>query len=89
VIRAKCVGEKDGHPAEAVVELIDYYDEVTGFTAMQRLTGWHASIVAILAAQGQVHRGVIPVELAIPGPVMVEEAGRRGFSIREHIAAVD
>jgi len=89
VIRAKCTGEKDGRPAEAVVELIDHYDEETGFTAMQRLTGWHASIVAILAAEGRIRHGAIPVEVAIPGPVMVEEAVRRGFSIREHVAAVD
>jgi lysine 6-dehydrogenase len=89
VIRAKCIGEEDGRPAEATVELIDYYDSETGLTAMQRLTGWHASIVAILSAEGRVHRGVIPVEVAIPGPVMVEEARRRGFSIREHLAGTE
>jgi lysine 6-dehydrogenase len=83
VIRTKCIGEKDGRHAEAIVELIDYYDEETGFTAMQRLTGWHASIVAILAAQERIPHGAIPVELAIPGSVIVEEARRRGFNIEE------
>ena len=83
VIRTKCIGEKDGHRAEAIVELIDYYDKETGFTAMQRLTGWHASIVAILAAHERINHGAIPVELAIPGSVIVEEARRRGFSIEE------
>ncbi len=89
VIRTKCIGEKDGHRAEAIVELIDYYDKETGFTAMQRLTGWHASIVAILAAHERINHGAIPVELAIPGSVMVEEARRRGFNIKEHVKTVD
>ena len=35
IIRVKAVGEKDGRPAEATVELFDYYDEETGFTAME------------------------------------------------------
>lgn len=88
VIRIKCVGEKDGFPAESIVELIDYYDEKTGFTAMQRLTGWHASIVAILAAQGKIRRGVVPVE-TIPGTIIVEEAKRRGSSIEERIVMIE
>jgi len=86
VIRTKCVGEKDGRRAEATVELIDYYDEGTGFTAMQRLTGWHASIVAILAAQGEIVSGALPVELAVPGKTIVREARRRGFAIEERVA---
>jgi lysine 6-dehydrogenase len=87
VMRVKCVGEKDGRRAEAVVELIDSYDEKTGFTAMQRLTGWHASIVAILAAQGRVDRGAVPVELAVPGRVIVEEVRRRGFAMEERVVS--
>jgi len=86
VTRTMCVGEKEGRRAEAIVELIDYYDEGTGFTAMQRLTGWHASIVAILAAHGRISSGATPVELAVPGWVMVEEARRRGFAIEERVA---
>lgn len=83
VMRTKAIGEKGGSRAEAVVELIDYYDEDTGFTAMQRLTGWHASIVAILAAQGRLDRGAIPVEVAVPGALVVEEIRRRGFALSE------
>jgi lysine 6-dehydrogenase len=51
VIRVKCTGKKGRRRAEAVIELVDMFDEKTGFTAMQRLTGWHASIVAILCRQ--------------------------------------
>jgi lysine 6-dehydrogenase len=40
IVRVKATGEKAGKPAEAWVELIDYYDEATGFSAMERSTGW-------------------------------------------------
>jgi len=89
VMRVKCIGEKDGVAAEAAVELIDYYDDKTGFTAMQRLTGWHASIVAILAAEGRIDRGAVPVELAVPGRVMAGEVRRRGFALKERISLLE
>jgi lysine 6-dehydrogenase len=88
IIRVKCVGEKNGKNAEARVELIDYFDEETGFTAMQRLTGWHASIVAIMATQGILDKGVIPIE-TIPGKMVVEEAKRRGFAVEEQVTVME
>ena len=38
LIRARVLGIKGGKKAEAVVEVIDRYDEATGFTAMERLS---------------------------------------------------
>ena len=54
IIKIFADGEKAGKEVKTVIELIDYFDEKTGFTAMQRLTGWHASIIAILSAQNKV-----------------------------------
>ena len=85
VMRAKCIGETQGRPAAAAVDLIDRYDEATGFTAMQRLTGWHASIMTIAAVRGEIARGVVPVELALSGRRVVQESRRRGFAITEHL----
>lgn len=85
LIRVKCIGVKDGKRAEAVVELVDRFDPSMGLTAMQRLTGWHASIVAILAAKGKLDHGAIPIELAVPGDVIVDEAKRRGLQIESRI----
>jgi lysine 6-dehydrogenase len=85
VMRVKCVGETKGLPASATVDLVDRYDEATGFTAMQRLTGWHASIMTIAAARGETARGVVPVELALSGRRVVEESRRRGFAITEQV----
>ena len=84
VMRVKGIGPTE----ECVVELIDRYDEETGFLAMQRITGWHASIVAILAARGEVEKGVVPVELAVSGSRIVEEARKRGFDITETVVSV-
>lgn len=85
IVYIRCTGTKAGAPAEAVVSLVDRYDEVTGFRAMERLTGWHASIMAILAARGVVPRGAVPVELAAPGDVIVEEARLRGLEVRSEV----
>jgi lysine 6-dehydrogenase len=63
--------------------LIDRYDEATGFTAMERTTGWDGSIKAIMNAQGVTPRGVHPAELAVPGLLYVAELRKRGFSLIE------
>jgi lysine 6-dehydrogenase len=86
IIRVRAVGQKDGAEAEATVEVMDYYDEATGFSAMQRTTGWHLSIVAAMMARGEIAPGSQPVEVAVPGDAFVREARKRGFRIRESIA---
>lgn len=58
IVRVRAVGWKEGAPAEVSVEVIDYYDERTGFSAMQRLTGWHMSIVAEMMARGRDASGI-------------------------------
>jgi lysine 6-dehydrogenase len=85
VMRVKGIGTTKGTRAEAVVELIERYDEQTGFTAMQRLTGWHGSILLIAAVNNMVRRGVVSVELALPGRTIVSECGRRGFAMTEDV----
>ena len=79
-IRVKCIGKKNGKDSEVILELIDFYDEETGFTAMERTTGWDASIVAIMMAHGNIQKGAIPVELAIPGEDFVAELKKRGIN---------
>jgi lysine 6-dehydrogenase len=85
LLRARAVGLKDGQPAEAVVDVVDHYDEATGFTAMERTTGWHMSIVASLIAHGRIGPGSIPLELAVPGHAFVDEARQRGFKITSRL----
>ena len=85
VIRVVCRGEKRGRAAEAIVELIDRYDARTGFRAMERVTGWHASIVAAMIAKGQIPPGAHPVETGVPPKRFVQEARRRGLDVTTRI----
>ncbi len=82
VIRIRATGRKDGLPAEVVVDLVDLYDEETGFTAMERTTGWDAAIVAAMMARGQTSRGAVPVEVAVPPGLFVQELAKRGIEVK-------
>jgi lysine 6-dehydrogenase len=83
VIHVVAKGVRDGAPSSAVVDLFDKYDEKTGFTAMERLTGGHAAIVAAMIAHGTIGPGVHPVETAVPPEEYVREARRRRITITE------
>ena len=85
----RALGEKEGRPAEAIVELVDRYDRATGFTSMERLTGWHAAIVAEMIAMDLIPPGAHPPELGVPAGLFVGEARRRGLKITERVALGD
>lgn len=83
IIKVIAKGKKDGKDASAEIELIDKFDEQTGLTAMQRLTGWHSSAIAILAARGDIEKGALPVEKAVPGNVIIDEMQTRGLDVKQ------
>jgi len=83
ILRGKAVGESDGRQVEAVVDVFDYHDDATGFTAMERTTGWHAAIMATLAARGEIARGAVPVERAARGKRILEECRARGMRVEQ------
>ncbi len=82
LVRVKALGTQDGKPATAVVQLEDRYDESTGFTAMERTTGWDAAIVAEMMAHGQTQRGAGGVESFVPAGLFVDELRKRGFKLK-------
>jgi lysine 6-dehydrogenase len=79
VILVKGIGQKDGRAAVVYVEMLDYFDPVTGFSAMERLTGFHCSIMTTLQAHGQIPSGVTPVEITIHPERYMGELERRGL----------
>jgi lysine 6-dehydrogenase len=85
IVRVKAVGKKDGRDAEAAVEMIDRYDEATGFTAMERGTGWSAAIVAEMMARGETPRGAGGVETQVPAKPFVEALRQRGINVTEQV----
>lgn len=85
IVSVQALGRKDGAPAEARVEVIDYFDRVTGFSAMERCTGWSAAIVAAMMARGQTPRGAAGVETMVPAGPFVDELKRRGIPVTESV----
>jgi lysine 6-dehydrogenase len=68
-----------------VLDLVDYYDRATGFSAMERTTGWDAAIVLAMAARGQTPRGAGGLESFVPADLFMEELRKRGFRITEKL----
>ncbi len=85
LIRTQATGRHNGSPASCTLDFLETYDIETGFTAMEQLTGWHASIIAILAAQGKLSKGALPVELALRGKLFDQETARRGWEIKREM----
>jgi lysine 6-dehydrogenase len=85
IVRVKVLGKKDNRDAEVIVEMIDYFDETTGFTSMERGTGWSAAIVAEMMARGQTPRGAGGVETMAPAGPFVEQLLQRGISVTTRI----
>lgn len=83
IMRAVGRGTRGGEVLGLTLELLDRYDPATGFTAMERLTGWHAAIMAGFVANGTVPPGVHPVERAMPAGPFLDAVRRRGISITE------
>lgn len=88
VIRIRASGRKDGQPTAVVLDLVDFYDEETGFSAMERTTGWDAAIVAGMMARGQTPLGAVPVELAVPPDLFVHELSKRGIEVETSLEAL-
>ena len=83
IIRIIAQGLNDGREQEVIVHLFDYYDTATGFTSMEHTIGSHACYYGwFYMARRQHPRGGVPVELAVPGQVFVEEFRKRGFDLR-------
>lgn len=91
VLRILCRGQidSDAGDADAVVEaqidLLDAYDERTGFTAMERTTGYSAAIVMHLLAQGRIAPGVHTPDQAVPVEPYIEALLERGFRLTETV----
>ena len=56
--------------------------EKTGFLAMEKWTGWHASIVMIEILNNNIDSGAIPIEKALSGMVFHKRALERSYDIK-------
>ncbi len=80
----RCVGRGRVGGADVVMQA-DIFEKqcpVTGFTAMERLTGFSIAIHAIAQASGEIGPGATKYENALTGHRFCEEIERRGIAIR-------
>lgn len=71
----------EGPSGKKAYDVVDRFDPQTGFTAMQRTTGFSTSIVALEIAAGRVSPGCSACECAVGQARFFEEAERRGIVV--------
>jgi lysine 6-dehydrogenase len=72
------------HGQRASWELLDYYDEARGISAMMRTTGFSLSITGLMQADGRITTlGVHTPDEAVPFVEYVAELKKRGVEIHE------
>jgi lysine 6-dehydrogenase len=65
-------------------QLLDYYDEASGISAMMRATGYSLAITGVMQVDGRIKSaGVYTPDEAVPFQPYVDELQRRGVEIRE------
>ncbi len=83
-LRVIASGTKDGKPRTTTFDLIDYFDEKHGISAMMRTTGYSLSLTGLTQARKQVIRfGVTTPDEGMPFDRYVAGMKARGVLIRE------
>lgn len=81
-VRGVATGTKDGSPKRLQVDIFDKECEVTGFTSMERLTGFSVAIYAEAISKGEMAVGALRYETAMTGTRFVEELQRRNIPLK-------
>ena len=83
-LRVTVEGKKGGKKKSLGWELLDYYDEKTGISAMERTTGFSLAITGLMQARQQVTgAGVLTPDEAVPAEIYIAELAKRGVQIRK------
>src|SRR6266550_1399693 len=83
-LRVTVRGQKSGKEKLVGWELVDFYDEKHGISAMMRTTGYSLSITGQMQARGDIDRkGVHTPDGCVPAQTYIDELRRRGINIKE------
>ena len=82
-LRVEVEGTKGGAPKKLGWELLDYYDESRGISAMMRTTGYSLSITGQMQANGELETGVHTPDECIPAEKYISELAKRGVMIKQ------
>jgi lysine 6-dehydrogenase len=81
-LRVTVRGTREGRRKQLGWELVDWYDDEHGISAMMRTTGYSLSIIGQMQARGDIPlKGVQTPDEAVPGERYIEELGKRGVNI--------
>lgn len=84
VMRVLATGTKDGNPVRHEWTMVDFFDQLRGYTSMARTTGFPALIVAEWLAKGKLpERGFFAPEQLLVGErfePFIEELAREGIT---------
>lgn len=82
-LRVTVKGKKGGVAKSISYELVDFYDDERGISAMMRTTGYSLSITGQMQARGEVQPpGVHTPDECIPAEKYIAELQKRGINIR-------
>jgi lysine 6-dehydrogenase len=83
-LRVYAEGKKGGKAKRVGWEMVDYYDEDNGISAMERSTGYSLSITGQMQVKGEIGKsGVFTPDEAIPAEKYIRELAHRGVMIHE------
>lgn len=83
LLRVTLEGQKDDKDKTIVYEIVDRQESKTALTSMMRLTAFPASIVALMAAGGDITvRGVKPQEIAVDPSRFIPELRARKIKLQ-------
>ena len=82
LMRVKTKGINNNQNSTTIIDIVEKYDSKTGFLAMEKWTGWHASIVMIEILNGNIKKGALPIEKALSGKTFYEQALLRSYNIK-------
>tara|TARA_Y100001970_G_scaffold23435_1_gene27564 strand:- start:41900 stop:43057 length:1158 start_codon:yes stop_codon:yes gene_type:complete len=82
VMRVHAIGLVNGSKKEVTIDAYETYDDKTQLMAMEKWTGWHASIVMQHIANGKISGGAYPIEKALSGKDFYEQAKQRNYKIK-------
>ena len=81
LMRVDAYGIKNGQRKGIRYDVIEKYDAKTGFMAMEKWTGWHASIVMQKIMDGTIKKGAYSIENALSGSDFYSEILKRNYNI--------
>jgi lysine 6-dehydrogenase len=82
-LRVTVAGTSNGKPKQVGWELVDFFDEEHGISAMMRATGYSLSITGQMQARGEISiKGVHTPDECVPAAKYIAELALRGVRIR-------